>query len=87
MGCPHIYYIRALQLLARAIAYETDSKLAREFDEELSEERLKTYITAKKAELSEKDFAFPLPIRQQFLLLSCKIKADISKFWKTRRRK
>ena len=58
MGCPHIYYIRALQLLARAIAYETDSKLAREFDEELSEERLKTYITAKKAELSEKDFYY-----------------------------
>ena len=58
MGCPHIYYIRALQLLARAIAYETDPKLAREFDEELSEERLKTYITAKKAELSEKDFYY-----------------------------
>lgn len=58
MGCPRVYYIRALQLMARAIAYESDEKLAREFDEELSEERLKTYITAKKAELSEKDFYY-----------------------------
>lgn len=58
MGCPHIYYIRALQLMARAIAYETDEKLAREFDEELSEERLTTYLTTKKAELSEKDFYY-----------------------------
>ena len=58
MGCPHIYYIRALQLMARAIAYETDRKLAREFDEELSEERLTAYLTAKKAEMSEKDFYY-----------------------------
>lgn len=58
MGCPHIYYIRALQLMARAIAYETDEKLAREFDEELSEEKLTTYLNTKKTELSVKDFYY-----------------------------
>ena len=58
MGCPHVYYIRALQLMAGAIAYETDTKLAKELREELSEERLVTYLTTKKAELSEKDFYY-----------------------------
>ncbi len=58
MGRPHIYYIRALQLMARVIAFETGEKLAREFDEELSEERLTAYLTTKKAELSEKDFYY-----------------------------
>ena len=58
MGCPHVYYIRALQLMAGAIAYETDTKLANELREELSEERLTTYLTTKKAELSEKDFYY-----------------------------
>ena len=58
MGSPRVYYIRALQLMAGAIAYETDAKLANELREELSEERLITYLTAKKAELSEKDFYY-----------------------------
>jgi hypothetical protein len=58
MGSPRVYYLRALQLMAGAIAYETDTKLADELREELSEERLIAYLTDKKAELSEKDFYY-----------------------------
>lgn len=58
MGCPHIYYIRALQCLSHALAYNSSPKLARELNEENSEEILKEFILSKKAEVSEKEFYY-----------------------------
>ena len=58
MGCPHVYYIRALQMLAHALAYDTNAKLAKELSAEQDIEKLKEYILSKKAELSEKDFYY-----------------------------
>lgn len=58
MGCPHIYYIRALQMLAHALAYDTSVKLARELSEELDIEKLEKYILSRKAELSYKEFYY-----------------------------
>ena len=58
MGCPHIYYIRALQMLAHALAYNTSVKLARELSEEQDIEKLKEYIMARKAELSVQNFYY-----------------------------
>lgn len=58
MGCPHIYYLRALQYLAHALAYDNDIKLARGFSEETSEEKLEKYILSRKANLLEKDFYY-----------------------------
>ena len=58
MGCPHIYYIRALQMLAHALAYDTSVKLARELNEEQDIEKLKEYILARKAELPVQNFYY-----------------------------
>lgn len=58
MGCPHIYYLRALQCLAYALAYDNDIKLARGFSEETSKEKLEKYILSRKAKLPEKDFYY-----------------------------
>ncbi len=58
MGCPHIYYIRALQMLAHALAYNTSPKLARELSEEVDDEKLKEYILARKAELPIQNFYY-----------------------------
>lgn len=58
MGCPHIYYIRALQMLAHALAYNTSTKLARELSEEQDIEKLKEYILSRKAELPTQNFYY-----------------------------
>ena len=58
MGCPHIYYIRALQMLAHALAYDTSVKLARELSEEQDIEKLKEYILSRKAELPIQNFYY-----------------------------
>ena len=47
MGCPSIYYKRALQCFAHALVYMEDSKLAKELSEEKSEEKLETFIGGK----------------------------------------
>ena len=58
MGCPHIYYIRALQMLAHALAYDTSVKLAKDLSEETDIEKLEKYILSRKAELSDKEFYY-----------------------------
>ena len=58
MGCPHIYYIRALQMLAHALAYDINVKLARELSDEQDIEKLEKYISARRAEISDKEFYY-----------------------------
>ena len=58
MGCPHIYYIRAFQCLAHALAYDTSVKLARELVKETNQQKLEKYILSRKEELSEKEFYY-----------------------------
>jgi hypothetical protein len=58
MGCPHIYYHRALQMLAHALACSTNGKLAKELANESDIEKLEKYILSKKTELSDKEFYY-----------------------------
>ncbi len=58
MGCPHIYYIRALQMLAHALAYDINSSLAKEFSEETNTDILERYILKRKGEMSDKEFYY-----------------------------
>ena len=58
MGCPRVYYIRALQMLAHALAYNESPKLARELSEEQNIEKLKEYILLRKAELPVQNFYY-----------------------------
>ena len=58
MGCPHIYYIRALQMLAHALAYDINSDLAKEFSEEANTEILERYILRRRGEMSDKEFYY-----------------------------
>ena len=48
MGCPAIYYKRALQCFAHALVYMEDNKLAKELSEEKSEYKLEKFILDKK---------------------------------------
>jgi hypothetical protein len=59
MGCPHIYYHRALQFLAYTIACEENNrKLAKELCEEINIEKLEQYILSKKEGMSDKEFYY-----------------------------
>lgn len=58
MGVPEIYYIRALQYFAHALAYNDSVKKAKELQAETSEDILKQFIFQKKAELSDKNFYY-----------------------------
>lgn len=58
MGCPHVYYIRALQCLAHAFAYENNAKLAKQLNEETSIEKLESYVNLKKNAMTEKEFYY-----------------------------
>ena len=58
MGVPEWHYIRALQNLAHALAYDESTKKAKQLYEERSEEVLKQFIFEKKTEISEKDFYY-----------------------------
>lgn len=58
MGCPHVYYIRALQMLAHALAYERNPTLAKDLSEETNAERLERYIILKKSAMSDKEFYY-----------------------------
>ena len=58
MGVPEWHYIRALQNLAHALAYNEGVKKARQLNEESSEEVLKQFIFGKKEEISEKEFYY-----------------------------
>ena len=58
MGCPSIYYKRALQCFAHALVYMEDKKLAKELSEEKSEEKLETFILDKKKIYNWKRFYY-----------------------------
>lgn len=58
MGCPSIYYKRALQCFAHALVYMDNNKLAKELSEEKSEERLEKFILDKKKSNNEKQFYY-----------------------------
>ena len=58
MGCPSIYYKRALQCFAHALVYMEDSKLAKELSEEKLEEKLEKFILEKKNTCNEKQFYY-----------------------------
>lgn len=58
MGVPKRHYIRALQNLAHALAYNESVKKAKQLNEESSEEVLTDFIFEKKAEISEKEFYY-----------------------------
>ena len=58
MGVPEIYYIRALQYFAHALAYNDSVKKAKELQAETSEDILKQFIFQKKTELSDKNFYY-----------------------------
>lgn len=58
MGCPSIYYKRALQCFTHALVYMEDSKLAKELSEEKSEGKLEKLILEKKKTCNEKQFYY-----------------------------
>lgn len=58
MGCPHVYYIRALQMLAHTLAYEGNPTLAKDLSKETNAERLERYILLKKSAMSDKEFYY-----------------------------
>ena len=63
MGCPSIYYKRALQCFAHALVYMDDSKLAKELLEEKSEDKLEKFILEKKKLVMRNSFIM-MPVEQ-----------------------
>ena len=68
MGVPKRHYIRALQNLAHALAYNESVKKARQLNEETSEEVLTSFIFEKKKEISEKEFYYLAGRATQFTI-------------------
>lgn len=58
MGCPQIYYKRALQCFAHALIYMEDEKQAKKLLDEKSEEKLEEFILDKKKICNEKQFYY-----------------------------
>lgn len=68
MGCPSIYYKRALQCFAHALVYLQDSKLAKELLNEKSEEKLEAFILDKKKNFNEKQFYYDAGRTTEYVL-------------------
>ena len=68
MGCPSIYYKRALQCFAHALVYMEDSKLAKELSEEQSEDKLEKFILEKKKACNEKQFYYDAGRTSEYVL-------------------
>ena len=68
MGCPSIYYKRALQCFAHALVYMEDSKLAKELLEEQSEERLESFILDKKKICNKRQFYYDAGRTAEYVL-------------------
>ena len=68
MGCPQIYYKRALQYFAHVLVYMEDDKLAKELSEEKSEEKLETFILDKKKICNEKQFYYDAGRTSEYVL-------------------
>ena len=58
MGCPQIYYKRALQCFAHALVYMKDEKQAKKLLDEKSEKKLEEFILDKKKTCNEKQFYY-----------------------------
>lgn len=58
MGCPTIYYYKALQYFAHCLAYDEDKKLASKLLNEKSTEKLENLILDQKSKILEKEFFF-----------------------------
>lgn len=68
MGCPDIYYKRALQCFAYALVHLEDNKLAKELLNEESEEKLEEFILNKKKTYDEKQFYYNAGRTTEFVL-------------------
>ncbi len=69
MGCPDIYYIRALQSLAHCFAYNNGNvKLARKLSNETSKKRLEDFILLQKEHMEEKQFYYHAGRASQYVL-------------------
>ena len=68
MGCPSIYYKRALQCFAHALVYMEDKDLAKELSEEKSEEKLESFISHKKKFYNEKQFYYDAGRTEEYVL-------------------
>lgn len=68
MGCPSIYYKRALQCFSYALICLEDKGLAEELLNEESEENLKTFIVNKKKTCNEKQFYYDAGRTTEYVL-------------------
>ena len=69
MGCPDIYYTRALQSFAHCLAYNNDDrKLAKELFNETSEKRLEDFILQQKEQMEEMQFYYHAGRASQYVL-------------------
>ena len=68
MGCPDIYYKRALQCFAHALVHMEDNKLAKELLNEKSEEKLEEFILDKKKTYDEKQYYYNAGRATEFVL-------------------
>ena len=68
MGCPSIYYKRALQYFSHALTYTEDSRLAKELANGKSEIELEEFILDKKKTCNEKQFYYNAGMTTQCVL-------------------
>ena len=68
MGCPQIYYKRALQCFAHVLVYMEDNKLAKELLEEKSEDKLEKFILKKKKTCNEEQFDYDAGRTSEYVL-------------------
>ena len=69
MGCPQIYYKRALQCFAYTLVSLEDKNLANELLEEKSEEKLESFISHKKKFYNEKQFYYDAGRVTEYILI------------------
>ena len=69
MGCPDIYYKRALQCFAYTLVSLEDKNLANELLEEKSEEKLESFISHKKKFYNEKQFYYDAGRVTEYILI------------------
>lgn len=58
MGCPDIYYKKALQFLAYGLAVEENRQLANKMFDEASEEELEQFVLTKRNQMEDKEFYY-----------------------------
>ena len=68
MGCPSIYYKRALQCFSHALVCTENKNLAKELLNEKSVEKLEIFILDKKKNLNKKQFYYNAGRTAEYLL-------------------